>query len=33
MRVKYTTIINNNISNNFLLSDNEMELLSMSFQH
>ena len=33
MRVKYTTIINNNISDNFLLLDNEMELLGVSFQH
>ena len=26
MKVKYTTILNNNISDNFLLLDNEMEL-------
>ena len=33
MRVKYTTITNNNISDDFLLLDNEMKLLGMSFQH
>ena len=33
MRAKYTTIINNNISDNFLILDNEMELLGVIFQH
>ena len=34
MRGKYTTIINNNIcDDNFLLLDNKIKLLGMSFQH
>ena len=33
MTVKYTTTINNTISDDFLLLGNEIELKGMNFQH